>query len=212
MNRPSKVDDVARREAGADGNSRLTAATGTLLTLLLLIEGYTILDVRGYITQHTAIGLTLIGPLGLKCVSTGYRFVRYYAGSPAYVARGAPHLILRGIGPVVVLSSLAVVATGVALLIDHGRGGMWLTLHQASFIAWIAVMTLHFLGHLRAAVVGTVQEVRTHAGAGGAKARNLRLVTIASCLVVGIGLAAAFTPSVTWWDLHHHDRVGHAKQ
>ena len=39
---------------GVEGNSRLTASTGIVLTVLLLIEGFTILDVRGYISLHTS--------------------------------------------------------------------------------------------------------------------------------------------------------------
>lgn len=60
---------------GAEGNARLTAATGTLLTLLLMVEGFTLLDVRGYITVHAAVGLILVGPVLLKCASTIYRAI-----------------------------------------------------------------------------------------------------------------------------------------
>jgi hypothetical protein len=88
----------AGRHAGVEANARLTATTGTLLALLLLIEGFTVLDVRGYITLHTALGLILIGPVLLKTVSTTYRFFCYYTGRPAYVAKGPPHIVLRLIG------------------------------------------------------------------------------------------------------------------
>src|ERR1700759_243162 len=94
------VDDDA---PGVEGNSRLTASTGLVLTVLLLIEGFTILDVRGYISLHTIIGLALIGPLTVKSATTMYRFARYYSGKREYVDRGAPPLILRIIGPFVVL-------------------------------------------------------------------------------------------------------------
>ena len=97
-----------RIDPGVTGNTRLTASTGIVLTALLLVEGVTILDVRGYLTLHTAIGLVLVGPIVLKCVTTIYRFARYYTGADAYVRRGAPPAVLRIIGPLVVLSSLAV--------------------------------------------------------------------------------------------------------
>jgi hypothetical protein len=102
--------------AGVDGNSPLTASTGIVLTVLLLVEGWTVLDVRGYITLHAFIGLVLIGPIALKCATTMYRFTRYYTGQPGYVKRGAPPVLLRLIGPLVILSSVAVLGTGVALL------------------------------------------------------------------------------------------------
>jgi len=190
---------------GVEGNSRLTAATGSLLTLLLLVEGFTVLDVRGYITLHTAVGLILVGPVMLKCASTGYRFVRYYTGRAAYVRKGPPHLLLRVLGPVVILSTLALLGTGVALLALHGRSDAWLTLHQGSFIVWVAAMTVHFLGHLFEAVRGTARELRPAGQDPAGRRRALRLLLVATSLLAGIALAAAFTPSASSWQLHHHE-------
>ena len=53
------------------GNARLTETTGMLLTLLLLVEGFTSLDVRGYITLHTvndAIAEVLSGEVPARVV------------------------------------------------------------------------------------------------------------------------------------------------
>src|SRR5947209_20428521 len=111
LHRPGPAD-AGSGAAGVEGNSRLTAATGTLLTLLLLVEGFTILDVRGYITLHAAVGLILIGPVALKLASTMYRFARYYRGSEPYVRKGPPHIVLRVLGPLVLLTTLAVLGTG----------------------------------------------------------------------------------------------------
>jgi hypothetical protein len=203
------LDQLAGRDAaiaGVEANARLTATTGTLLALLLLTEGWTLLDVRGYITLHTALGLILIGPVVLKCVSTIYRFGRYYTGAAAYVRKGPPHVILRVLGPLVVLSTLAVIGTGIALLVDHGRSGTWLTLHQASFIAWIAVTGIHFLGHLQGAVVDTGRELRRASHDPAQRGKALRWVAVAASLLVGVGLAAAFTPAASSWQLHQDHR------
>jgi hypothetical protein len=208
VDRPG-LDQVADRDAALSGvaaNGRLTATTGTLLALLLLTEGWTLLDVRGYITLHTALGLTLIGPVVLKCLSTIYRFARYYSGAPAYVLKGPPHVILRVLGPLVVISTLAVVGTGIALLTDHGRSGTWLTLHQASFIVWIAVTGVHFLGHLQGAVVGTGRELRRAASDPAQRGKAVRWVAVAASLLAGVGLAAAFTPAASTWHLHQDHR------
>jgi hypothetical protein len=193
-------------EIGVEGNSRLTAVAGTLLTVLLLIEGVTILNVRGLITLHTAVGLVLVGPLVLKSISTGYRFMRYYTGRSAYVMKGPPHVILRMIGPVVVASSLAVVGTGIALLAAHGRSDTWLTLHQGSFIVWIVVTSLHFLGHLREAAVGTARELRGASQDPARRGKAIRIGLVALSLLVGVGIAVAFTPSASSWHLHQEDR------
>ncbi len=199
-------------QAGVEANSRLTATTGTLLTLLLLVEGFTVLDVRGYITLHTAVGLVLIGPVVLKTMSTMYRFFRYYTGRAAYVEKGPPNVVLRLIGPLVVLSSLAVLGTGVALLALHGKSDTWLTLHQGSFVVWIAVMTLHFLGHLREAALGTAQELQRASGDPARRGKAVRWMVVAVSLVVGVGVAAAFTPSASSWHLHHDGDHGRAGQ
>ena len=192
-------------DAGVEGNGRLTAATGTLLALLLLVEGFTVLDVRGYITLHAALGLILIGPVMLKCASTAYRFFRYYTGRAAYVRKGPPHLVMRVLGPVVILSTLALLGTGVALLAVHGRSDTWLTLHQGSFIVWLAVMTVHFLWHLLEAIRGTARELRPAGQDPAGRGHALRLVVVAASILVGVGLAAAFTPSASSWQMEHHD-------
>ena len=64
------------------------------------------------------IGMVLIPPVALKLGSTGYRFARYYLGSPVYRAKGPPLLPLRLLAPVLVLTTLLVFATGVWLP-DH---------------------------------------------------------------------------------------------
>ena len=188
---------------GPRGNSLLTASTGIVLTVLLLIEGFTILDVRGYITLHTVLGLMLIGPIVLKSVTTGYRFARYYSGRADYVRRGAPPPVLRIIGPFVILSSLAVLGTGLALLGDRGSSDTWITLHQASFIVWISLTGVHFLAHIYEATRETAREVRGGAGISG-RGRSLRLFALAGSLAVGIALALLFTPSASSWQMHDH--------
>lgn len=193
-------------DVGVEGNSRLTSSTGMVLTALLLVEGYTILNVRGYITLHTFIGLALIGPLALKCATTMYRFARYYTRRPGYVQRGAPVLLLRVLGPVVVLSSIAVVATGIVLLADHGRSSFWIMLHKASFVVWIIVTGVHFLGHILEAVRDTVRDLRASPADPARRHRIVRLLVVTGCLAAGLAIAAAFTPSAaTWHIVAHHE-------
>ena len=132
-----------------EGNSRLTAGAGGLLFVLLAAEGLTIADLRGLLSAHVFIGMLLIPPVLLKMGSTGWRFLRYYTGSPAYVRKGPPPAILRLLGPAVVVLTVAVLASGIALVLAPSSSHrLLLQVHKASFVLWFAVTAVHVLGHL----------------------------------------------------------------
>ena len=135
---------------GPDGNERLTAASGAVLFLLLAAEGVTILSIGQLLSAHVFIGMLLIPPVALKLASTGWRFARYYRGTREYREKGPPLLPLRLLAPVVVASTVAVFATGVALLVlgPHSGRGLALGLHKLSFIVWVAVAGVHVLAYL----------------------------------------------------------------
>jgi hypothetical protein len=135
-------------DEGVAANARLTGAVAAALLVLLAAEGATIPFIGPLLGPHVFIGMLLIGPVALKLASTGYRFARYYSGSPAYVRKGPPHVALRLLAPGVVLTTLALFATGVALLLAGPPSNTLVLAHKLSFIAWVALMTLHVLGHL----------------------------------------------------------------
>jgi hypothetical protein len=206
-----EVSSAANVDAGVEGNSRLTAVTGVLLIGLLAVEGLTILSIRGLITWHIFIGIVLLGPVLLKAASTTYRFARYYTGQSAYVRKGPPHIILRVIGPLVILTSLLVIGTGLGLLAVHpGHGGLLLLAHKASFILWIGFTTIHVLGHLREAAVASWHEVRPEPGDPAARRRVARGAAVVVSLAIGLGAAAAITPSATAWTSHQFRHDGSA--
>jgi len=187
------------------GNSRISATTGMLLLVMLVVEGVTVLDVRGMITLHVFLGIMLVGPVVLKIASTLYRFLRYYTSDADYVRKGPPHVVLRILGPLVILSSLALLGTGIALL-WQSHNDLLLTAHQGSFIVWFAVMTVHVLGHLREALVETARELRRLS-----PRQSLRLAAVAVSLIAGVGLATALLPSAAPWthrppETHAHHR------
>ena len=131
----------------------------------------------------------------LKVGSTLYRFARYYTADERYVRRGPPHLVLRVIGPLVILSSVAVLGTGVGLLAVHPGGGLLLSAHKASFIVWFGVMTVHVLGHLREAAISTWREVSQ-----SSRRQRLRLAVLVVAVLAGVGTAAAAVlPAAAPW-------------
>ena len=187
-------------DAGVEGNSRLTSINGMVLLVLLAVEGVTVLSVRQMITLHIYLGILLVGPVLLKCVSTLYRFARYYFGAAPYVRKGPPHVVLRVLGPVVIAASLAVLGTGIALVYagpDHRDP--WLTLHQGSFIVWLVVMTVHVLGHVLEAGSTTWREMRDPRTSPPARRRQWRTLAVVLSLVAGVGLATAIWPSAHDW-------------
>src|SRR3954468_13035672 len=121
---------------GTEGNELLTSMSAVVLTGLLAAEGYTIVQMRGLVGVHMFIGLALIPPVLLKLGRTGSRFVRYYAGSRAYRAKGPPLLPLRLLAPVLVAATIAVLVTGVLLLAAGHKSGALLEIHKVSFIVW----------------------------------------------------------------------------
>src|SRR5450432_1842591 len=122
---------------GVAGNSRLTAVTAAVLLVLLAVEGFTLLSLQSLLSWHIFVGMLLVPIVVLKVASTGYRFVRYYAGDRDYVRAGPPTTALRLLGPIVIVSTAGLFATGVALAAAGPGGGVVLGLHKASFIVWV---------------------------------------------------------------------------
>jgi hypothetical protein len=186
---------------GTDGNERLTALTAAALFVLLAAEGVTIASLSTLLTPHIFIGVVLIPPVLLKLGSTGYRFVRYYTGDREYRAAGPPALPLRMLAPLLVLLTVVVFASGVALVLAGSPHGSTLfTVHKASFILWFIVAAIHIVYYLFRVprVIGA--ESGRPPRARGAANRGLRFAALAGALVVGVGLGLAFLPSAHSWE------------
>jgi hypothetical protein len=141
---------VWRAREGVEANARLTGSTAAILLALLGTEGVTLLRIGPLLAVHVFVGMMLVPPVLLKLGSTMYRFARYYSGAPAYREKGPPMWLLRLLGPFVVVLTLVLLASGIALLFSSGTWrGPLLSLHKLSFVLWFGAMTLHVLGHLR---------------------------------------------------------------
>jgi hypothetical protein len=196
---------------GTTGNQRLTVAAGVLLLAPLAVIGVTIISLRNLLWVHLFVGMLLIGPVALKLGSTGYRFVRYYSGNVAYRREGPPQALLRVIAPMVVLSTLVVLASGVALLFAGPQSrGTLLPIHKISFIVWAAFTGIHLLGHLPSIPKALRADYGTAARLSpNVTGRSGRVLSLAGALAAGLVLAILVIPEFAPWVhasglFHHH--------
>jgi hypothetical protein len=176
---------------GTDGNERLTATTGVVLLALVAIEGVTLLSLRAMLSVHVFVGMLLIPPVALKLASTGWRFVCYYRGRPEYLVKGPPARLARFlVAPIVVASTLALLATGVALIVVGPEGGIVLGLHKASFFVWLAALSVHVLSYVR-----RLPRLLLEGGRG----RSLRAAVVGSALAIGLVAAVLTEPYADPW-------------
>ncbi|HEX2856398.1 MAG TPA: hypothetical protein VHO26_02810 [Propionibacteriaceae bacterium] len=204
LGRARREDAVEGRSGGPRGNAHLTAWTGLVLFVLFAAEGITLLSVRGLLSWHVAIGAILIPVALLKTASTGWRIVRYYTGKATYVTAGPPPLLLRLLGPLVIIATLAVLGSGVMLIVvgPTSQGGIWLGLHKASFIVWFAVTAAHVLTRLLPALL-TVRDARADVRVPGWLGRGFALV---ASVAVGVVLALVLVRADgAWASLAGHD-------
>jgi hypothetical protein len=147
--RDARPPGEPEKSGGAEGNERLTVMTGAVLLVLLAAEGFTILRLGRLLTLHFFLGMLLLGPVALKAGSVMYRFYRYYTGSVPYRRKGPPALLLRLLGPVIVLLTACVFGTGVMLAVVGPSGRQpWLFYHKAAFILWFGAMAIHVLAYV----------------------------------------------------------------
>lgn len=195
---------LARRVAralrgGAEGNERLTALAGVIVLVALIAEGVTILRIRSLLTPHEFIGMLLIPPVALKLASTGYRFLSYYRRHEAYVLKGPPRLFLRVlVAPILVLATIVVFGTGVALLALHRRQGTLVGVHKGAFLVWLGAFALHVLAYITQIPRLVASEWRQRL-----PGRSARYGVVALSLVLGIVLAVATLPATDHWRDHH---------
>jgi hypothetical protein len=189
----SEASHAPPRLDGAEGNERLTAMTGAVLLIGLAVECYTILRIGRLLTLHVFLGMLLLGPVVLKAGSVLYRFVRYYTGSEPYRRKGPPALLLRVIGPIIMLLTACVFGSGIMLAVtgpNYGPPSGWLEVHRISFIAWAVFIVIHVLAY-----VPRVPRLLAAEARGGGPllgllgGRGTRLALLVASLLAGLVIA-----------------------
>lgn len=216
LGRSERLDPVLAGTGGPAGNALLTAYLGLVLLVLFFFEGLTLLDVRGLITWHVALGALLVPPALAKTVTTGWRIVRYYAGQPEYRAAGPPPFVLRLLGPLVVLTTLVLLGSGVLLVLvgqDSARQPFldvlgvrlgWLDLHKGIFWFWFAAMAAHVLSRAWPALRLAIRR-------SGIPGIGYRVTGLGLSLVVAAAAAVWMVGATGTWgngrfDEHHEHR------
>jgi hypothetical protein len=196
--RETELVSARTSQLGVVGNTRLTALTGALLLVLLLIELVTVPDVSDLLAPHVFVGTLLLAPLVLKLASTGYRALRYYLGGVAYVRAGPPPLPLRLLAPVLVADTVVLFGTGIALLATGPTQDEALRFaHVVSFMIWLPLAAVHVVAHLPR----TAQAIADDWGesAPGTDGHEVRLALLGVALLAGVGLAALVQDSAAPW-------------
>ena len=178
----------AAYEPGVAMNEQLTAVTGAILLVLTVALAVTIARIIDLLPVHYFVGFLMVGPLGLKMATTGYRFARYYLRDAAYRAIGPPPILLRLNAMVGVPATFAVFGTGIELwAFGYRYGSWWYQAHILSYLVWTLFLAIHLLGHTRQSAAGLRDEL---AGRDRDRALSRRGVVIGS-VVLGAVLALA---------------------
>lgn len=206
--RSHRRDGVLPRTGGPAGNARLTAWTGAILFVLFIAELVTLLDVRGWISWHVALGVLLVPPALLKTASTGWRLLRYYTRGRPYVEAGPPIMPLRLLGPVVVVTTLGLLGSGLVLIAlgaERSRqngvlGFSWVNIHQGFFIVCGVALGLHFLARAVPALMLISGRRKEEPGAAGrVPGGAARLAVIVLSLAVAGVTTALVLPAASSW-------------
>jgi len=206
--RHERVNPVTPRSGGPAGNALLTAWTGLVLLGLIVAELLTLIDVRGLISWHIAIGALLIPPALVKTGTTTWRMVHYYCGHTGYRIGGPPPTLLRLLGPLVVISTIGLLGSGVlltlmgsteshnVLLTALGLRIDWVTVHQGAFVAWAIATGLHLLARIIPALRLTGRQLSTHPKVPGLVGRA---VVISTAMGIAVLLAILLVRADTPW-------------
>jgi hypothetical protein len=219
VRRRHRPDPVTGATSGPAGNAELTAWTGLVLLVLIVVELVTLLDVRGLLSWHVVVGVLLTAVAALKIASTGWRIARYYTGNRRYRAAGPPPLLLRILGPLVIAGTVAVLGSGLWLIAVGPTSSRqafatvlglrldWLTIHQASFLVFAGVVGVHTLARLIPALHLGTGRSRRDGGVGRLRGWAPRLAVLTATLVAGALAAALILPAASGWqnerEFHH---------
>lgn len=181
-------------------NERITALAGAILLVLLLAEFVSAAILHTLMSLHVFVGVLLIGPLIIKLSSTGWRFLRYYTGSPAFIHRGPPQLVLRIMAPLLIVTTLVVISSGIGLIVTGPRNaGLLLPLHGFSVLVWLPLIAIHVFAHILRVPGLVADDWNKASGKVLAAGRGFRLGMNLGALLAGAAAAILLFPGSAPW-------------
>ncbi len=218
IGRTARHDPVLPRSGGPAGNAQLTAWTGLMLLALFMVEVGTVVDLGRFLNWHIVVGMLLVPLALLKTTSTGWRIVSYYTHRIPYRTAGPPPMMLRLLGPLVILVTLAVLGSGIALIalgpLDSRSGFLTIVgyhldavgVHKATVVAWAAVIAVHTVARLIPAlrIISAPWVAKNHIPGGLPRL----IILIATLLVACIAAAFVYGQAGPWMSggLHLYER------
>jgi hypothetical protein len=202
--RPSGQSHTSERkgdkQSAVVGNERMTALAGAVLLVLILVELVSAVILHTLLSIHVFVGVLLAGPLIVKLGSTGWRFLRYYTGSPAFVRRGPPHLALRVMAPLLIVTTLVVIGSGIGLVVTGPRSaGPLLPLHGFSVLVWLPLFALHIFAHAWLVPRLVADDWSNPSGKSNVSGRWRRLGVNLGALLIGAVAAILLFPGAALW-------------
>jgi hypothetical protein len=108
---------------------------------------------------------------------------------------------MRLIGPVVVISTVAVFATGLELWLFGLRyGSTWVAWHKLGFLVWLLATGVHVLGHLQRTADVTVEEASASNGRDAITRRSLVLASLLRGIIAAIATVPYHSPFIFFGD------------
>lgn len=185
--------------SGVAGNERLTALAGTVVLVVSVIELITVPVLHSLMAVHILVGTLLAGPVAVKMVSTGWRFLRYYTHSPAYRRKGPPRRLLRVLAPLLAASTLGVIGSGIALAITGPAPQVLVVIHVLSFLIWVVTLAIHVIAYLPKVPRLIADDWSGRSTRMGTQGRHARLAANVVGLVIGAAGAVLLLPTIPAW-------------
>ena len=182
------------------GNERITAQAGVVLLVLIVVEMVSAAVLHTLMPIHVFVGVLLVGPLIVKLGSTGWRFLRYYTGSPAFVRRGPPHLVLRVMAPLLIVTTLVVIGSGIGLVVTSpGSAGLLVPLHGFSVLVWLPLIVIHTFAHILRVPRLIKDDWSKPSGESKVSGRGSRFCVNLGALLAGLAAAILLFPGAAPW-------------